>query len=51
MFTLPLFATVKLFEEHGTVCGIQGYRESPIKKLTVHDELPVLDVILDKPPF
>ena len=41
--------TVKLFEETGTVCSIQGYRESPFKKLTPHDELAILDVILDKP--
>ena len=35
---------MKLFEETGTVCSIQGYHESPFKKLTAHD-----DVILDKP--
>ena len=39
----------KLFEQTGTVCSIQGYRESPFKKLTPHDEFAILDVILDKP--
>lgn len=41
--------TVKLFEETGTVCSIQGYRESPFKKLTAHDELAILGIVLDKP--
>ena len=33
--------TLKLFEETGTVCSIQGYRESPFKKLIAHDELAI----------
>ena len=41
--------TVKLFEDNGTVCNIQGYHESPFKKLTAHDELAIADVVLDKP--
>lgn len=44
-----VYRTVQLFEETGTVCSIQGYRESPFKKLTPHDEFAILDVILDKP--
>ena len=31
--------TVKLFEDTGTVYNIQGYHESPFKKLRTHDEL------------
>ena len=40
-----VYRTVQLFEETGTVCSIQGYRESPFKKLTPHDEFAILDVI------
>lgn len=34
--------TVKLFEETGTICSIQGYRETSNKVLTIHDELAIL---------
>jgi len=44
-----VYRTVQLFEETGTVCSIQGYHESPFKKLTPHDEFAILDVILDQP--
>ena len=39
---------MKLFEDTGTVCSIQGYHESLFKKLTAHDEFAIPD-ILDKP--
>ena len=44
-----VYRTVQLFEETGTVCSIQGYHESPFKKLTPHDEFAILDVVLDQP--
>ena len=43
-----VYRAVQLFEETGTVCSIQGYCESPFKKLIPHDEFAILDVILDK---
>ena len=34
-----VYRTVNLFEETGTVCSIQGYRETPRKTLTPLDEI------------
>lgn len=41
--------TVKLFEETGSVDSIQGFHESTNKKLDVHDEMVILETVLDYP--
>ena len=41
--------TVQLFEETGTVCSIQGYHFNTTKKLTVHEELAVINAVVDNP--
>ena len=43
--------TVKLFEETGTVCSIQGYHENAWKKLSSQDELAIIEAVLDNPPM
>ncbi len=44
-----VFRTVKLFEETGTVCSIQGFHENTTKQLNAHEELPVIEAIVDNP--
>ena len=44
-----VYRTVKLFEETGTVCSIQGYHETTCKKLTINDEFAILEAVLDNP--
>lgn len=40
---------VNLFEETGTVCSFQGYREAPAKKLHEVDEMAILTTIVNNP--
>ena len=40
---------VQLFEETGTVCSIQGYHENICKKLSIHDELTIIEAIVNQP--
>lgn len=44
-----VYRTAKLFEETGTVSSIQGYREGPDKKLSTHDEIVLLELVLEHP--
>ncbi len=44
-----VFRTVKLFEETGTVCSIQGFHENTTKKLNAHEELTVIEAVVDNP--
>jgi len=39
----------KLFDETGTVCSIQGFHGNTTKKLSIHDELAILEKVLDDP--
>ena len=39
--------SVKLFEETGTVCSIQGYHENTTKKLNAQDEIYIIEALLD----
>ena len=41
---------VNLFEETGTVSSIQGYRETPEKKMSLQDQCCMISVIVDNPP-
>ena len=41
---------VTLFEETGTVCSIQGYRETPLKKLTPLDEITIIIAAITENP-
>ena len=41
--------TVQLFEETGTVCSIQGYRENTHKKLSLQDELVIFETVTSNP--
>ena len=40
---------VGLFEETGTVCSLQGYREVPLKKLSAQDEISMITTIVENP--
>ena len=44
-----VYRTVKLFEETGTVCSVQGCHENTNKKLSSDDEMAILQMILDCP--
>ena len=44
-----VYRTVKLFDETGTVCSIQGFHENTTKKLNIHDELAIFEKVLDDP--
>ena len=44
-----VYRTVKLFDETGTVCSIQGFHENTTKKLSIHDELAIFGKVLDDP--
>ena len=37
-----VYRTVKLFDETGTVCSIQGFHENTTKKLSIHESWPFL---------
>ena len=41
--------TVKLFEDTGSVDSIQGFHENTSKKLDPHDEMVILEAVLDCP--
>ena len=41
--------TVGLFEEMGTVCSIQGYREDASKVLTSYDKFAILEAVIENP--
>ena len=41
--------TVQLFEDTGTVCSIQGYHQNTIKKLSVREEIAIIDAVVDNP--
>ena len=41
--------TVKLFDETGTVCSIQGFHVNITKKLSIHGELAIIEMVLDDP--
>ena len=40
---------MKLFDETGTVCSIQGFHVNTTKKLSIHDELAIIEMVLDDP--
>jgi transposase len=44
-----VYRVVSLFEETGTVCTIQGYREKPQKKLSTRDEIAILTAVVEDP--
>ena len=41
--------TIQLFEETGTVCSIQGYHENTCKKLSIYDELIIIEAVVNQP--
>ena len=40
---------MKLFDETGTVCSIQGFHKTTTKKLSIQDELAIFEMVLDDP--
>ena len=44
-----VYRTVKLFDETGTVCSIQGFHKTTTKKLSIQDELAIFGMVLDDP--
>ena len=44
-----VYRTVKLFEETGTVCSVQGCHENTGKKLSRSDEIGLLELVLEHP--
>ena len=44
-----VYRTVKLFEDTGSVDSIQGFHENTSKKLDPHDEMVILEAVLDCP--
>ena len=44
-----IYRTVKLFEETGTVCSVQGCHENTGKKLSRSDEIGILELVLEHP--
>ena len=49
VYQSTVYRVVNLFEETGTVCSIQGYREKPQKKLTPRDEAVILTAVVENP--
>ena len=47
--TAAVYRTVKLFDETGTVCSIQGFHKTTTKKLSIQDELAIFEMVLDDP--
>ena len=44
-----VYRTVKLLDETETVCSIQGFHVNTAKKLSIHDELAIIEMVLDDP--
>ena len=44
-----VYRVVHLFEETGTACSIQGYREKPQKKITPRDEVAIPTAVVNNP--
>ena len=47
--TSTVSRTIHLFKETGTICNIQGYHENACKKLSVYDELVIIEAVLNQP--